>query len=107
VITPRAPVHPLGELAEALETTALACPGVVGLSGGRFGEVATYLPGRRIRGVRVAGDQVELHLMVVPDVPVWQTADRVLAEVAALAAPRRVHVVVADVADPAEPEAGP
>lgn len=107
MITPRTTAHPVGELAEALAVKALTCPGVVAMSGGRFGEVATYLPGRRIRGVRVAEDQVELHLVVAPDMPVWQTADRVLAEVAALAAPRRVHVVVADVADPAAPEAGP
>lgn len=51
------------ELAEAVAAAVLAHPGVVRLSGGAFGTVATYLPGRRLLGVRLplhASDPVEI-----------------------------------------------
>ncbi len=51
---------PLGEPcvteADLIAAAVLASPDVVGLHGGRFGEVATYLPGRRIVGVRLRLD---------------------------------------------------
>ena len=49
--------------ADALAAAALACPSVVALSGGRVGEVATYLPGRRVTGVRVTDGRVEVHVV--------------------------------------------
>jgi hypothetical protein len=39
---------------EAVAAAAQGCPLVAGLTGGRFGEIATYRPGRRILGVREA-----------------------------------------------------
>ena len=42
--------------ADLIAAAVLASPDVVGLHGGRFGEVATYLPGRRIVGVRLRPD---------------------------------------------------
>lgn len=41
------------EPADSIALAVLACPGVAALSGGLVGEVATYLPGRRVMGVRV------------------------------------------------------
>jgi hypothetical protein len=54
-----------------VERTA-ACPTVARVWGGPFGEVATYLPGRRVPGVRLADGQVEVHVVArwgarVPD----------------------------------------
>lgn len=40
-------------LAEAVADVVLGHPGVVRLSGGPFGTVASYLPGRRVVGVRL------------------------------------------------------
>ena len=40
-------------LAEAVAAAVLAHPGVARLSGGAFGTVASYLPGRRVVGVRL------------------------------------------------------
>lgn len=47
------------ETAEAARTAALAVPGVAGLHGGRFGEVAILLPGERIEGLRNSRRSVE------------------------------------------------
>ena len=41
----------------------LSVPDVHDLHGGAFGEVATYLPGRRVPGVRLTDDGVELHVV--------------------------------------------
>ncbi|MFC7759975.1 hypothetical protein ACFQY4_19605 [Catellatospora bangladeshensis] len=46
---------------DAVAGAARACPGVDDLLGG-FPEVATYLPGRRVTGVRITDDTVELCL---------------------------------------------
>lgn len=47
------------ETAEAARTAALAVPGVAGLHGGRFGEVAILLPGERIEGLRNSRRSIE------------------------------------------------
>lgn len=41
-----------------------AVPGVTGLYGGVFGEIATYLPGRRVNGVVLTDDSAEVHIVV-------------------------------------------
>ena len=48
---------------EAVASAALACPSVAGMSGGAIGEVASYLPGRRVTGVRVKDGEVEVHVV--------------------------------------------
>lgn len=49
--------------AQAVADAAQACPDVARLSGGVFGEVATYLPGGRIVGVRDNGVAVEVRIV--------------------------------------------
>lgn len=49
--------------ADAIAAAALACPGVSGLHGGPLNEVAAYLPGRTVPGVRLAEDRVEVHVV--------------------------------------------
>ncbi|MBW0102897.1 hypothetical protein I4I78_10725 [Pseudonocardia sp. KRD-291] len=43
-------------MAERLAAAVTGCPSVARLHGGPFGEVATYLPGRRVTGIRISGD---------------------------------------------------
>lgn len=80
-----------------------AVPGVAGLGGGTFGDIATYLPGRRVSGVADRGDH--LAVSVTADVAMAGNlpalADRVRAAVASLD-PRPVDVDIADIADPAD-----
>ena len=46
------------ELADSIAAAVLAVPGVAALHPGMFGEVGTYLPGRRVTGVRITDDEV-------------------------------------------------
>ena len=79
--------------AEVVAAAVLAVPGVVRLHGGRFGELGTYLPGRRVTGVRIDDEGTEVHVVVSDRVPVPQTAARVQRAVSAVAPmPVRVHV---------------
>lgn len=98
----------LGPDPERLVPLVEACPGVAGLHGGRYGEVGTYLPGRRVRGVRVTGSGVEIHVVARYPVTVAEVAAQVRAAVAAEAGALAVHVTIADVVLPGDPEpAGP
>ncbi|MGL5861474.1 MAG: hypothetical protein ACRCY9_09490, partial [Phycicoccus sp.] len=53
------------DLADRVAEAVLAVPGVAGLHGGTFGEVATYLPGRRVIGIRLNDVAAEVHVTVV------------------------------------------
>jgi hypothetical protein len=84
-----APLEP----AEMVAVAVLAVPGVVRLHGGRFGGLGTYLPGRRVQGVRIDDEGTEVHVVVSDRIPVPDTAARIRRAVSAVAPmPVRVHV---------------
>ena len=89
------------EQADRIAAAVLAVPGVAGLHAGMFGEVATYLPGRRVTGVRIGSDAVEVHVSVVIDVPIRATAIAVRQAVAPLTT-LPVDVTVEDVVPSAQ-----
>ncbi len=64
--------------------------------GGLFGEAATYLPGRRVTGVRLSDDGVEVHVTVSYGRSVHAVADAVRTAVASLVT-GSVDVIVEDV----------
>jgi hypothetical protein len=76
------------------------CPAVASLSAGEFGEVASYLPGRRVEGVRATADgDVEVHVVLWYGVPVEEAVAQVRAAVREVEPDAAaVHVVVADLA---------
>lgn len=88
---------------DAVVAATLACPGVARMYPGVVGEVATYLPGRRVPGVRLPGHEVEVHVVARWGEPLPEIAERVRAAVRPLAAPLPVAVYVDDVDDPATP----
>lgn len=89
--------------AEMIAAAVRAVPGVADLYGGLFGEVATHLAGRRVRGVRLdERGNVEVHIVLQWAAPVPATAFAVRRAVSALVH-GTVHVVVADVAGPPVP----
>ncbi|WP_232663075.1 hypothetical protein [Pseudonocardia sp. TRM90224] len=92
---------------EALAAAVLSHPGVVRLDGGPFGTVASYLPGRRLVGVRVGegAEPVELALVAALGTPLQRLADELGAIVRGLLGPVRVEVTVTDVAPRVEPVA--
>jgi len=69
------------ELADRVVAAVRAVPGVADLHAGPFGEVATYLRGRRVAGVQLRGDRCAVHVVVFWGAPVLATADLVVAAV--------------------------
>jgi hypothetical protein len=90
---------------DAVVAAARSCPAVDDLCPGAWGGVVSYLPGRQVGGVRVARDHVVISVRGRWGVPVSEMAGQVRAAVTGLVAPRRVDVVVADLAD-ADAQAG-
>jgi len=82
--------------AEAVAATVRSCPAVVDLAGGDFGEVATYLPGRRITGVRVSDDRIDVHLVGRYGIPIPALAAEVRTALTPLAQGRAIDIRVED-----------
>lgn len=85
---------------DAVAGAAAGCPLVAGMSGGRFGEIATYLPGRRLVGVRLQGEELELHVVARWGTPLPEVADAVRRAVAPVAGGRPVTVYIEDIEVP-------
>ena len=86
---------------DAVAAAARNCAAVDDLCPGPWGGVVSYLPGREVAGVRVTHDHVVISVRGRWGVPVSELASQVRAAVTGLVAPRRVDVVVADLAEPA------
>jgi hypothetical protein len=82
--------------AEAIAAAVRDCPAVTRLGGGRFGEVATYLPGHRLVGVRTGPDGIEVHVIACFGVPMRDVAEQVRAAAGPLAGGMPVLVTVDD-----------
>ncbi|MGI8807483.1 MAG: hypothetical protein ACR2KK_06520 [Acidimicrobiales bacterium] len=82
---------------DAVAAAALGCPLIAGLTGGRFGEVATYGPGRRILGVRVVDGAIELHVVAKWGAPLPEVAEVARAAVAPHAEGLPIAVFVDDI----------
>jgi uncharacterized alkaline shock family protein YloU len=93
--SPSTSVH--GALATAVADAVLLAPGVAGLRSGRFGEVATYLPGRRIQGVRLRPDGVTVDVAVLFGHSVFAVAEAVRSVVREIVGELPVDVTVDDV----------
>lgn len=88
---------------DAVAAAVRACPGVDDLDGGPFDAVASYLPGRRVPGVRVSTNRVMVQVRGRWGVPLPQVGDQVRAAVHPFLAGRRLDIVVSDIADPPPP----
>lgn len=84
--------------AEAIAAAVRSCPAVVDLTGGELGVVATYLPGKRVTGVRVAEGRIDVHVVGCYGIPVPALAAEVRAALTHLARGRAVHIRVEDLA---------
>jgi len=91
-------------LAERIAAVVTAHPAVLRLHGGVFGDVVTYLPGRRLTGVRVGqGDEpVELGVVLVLDRPIPEVVRALRNEVSRMCGGAAVDITVGDVALPGE-----
>lgn len=102
-VSPGSPDAPgLGPLPERIAEALLAHPAVAALSGGPFGTLATYLPGRRLPGIVLgeAGEPDRIAVVLRFGAPVGPTATELRRIVAAASGNRRVDVTVTDLEVP-------
>jgi hypothetical protein len=83
-----------------IEAAVLGCSGVAGLGSGIIGELATYLPGRRIPGIRITEERVELEICAAWGVPAKLIAGQIWSALGSVVTDRPVEIVVTDVAEP-------
>lgn len=110
--TPQQPIHPppppagsaagaglaATDLADHVAAAVLAIPGVVDMHGGMFGEVATYLPGRRVLGVQIRDRECQVHVALRSSADIRGTADVIRTIVRPMVG-RPVHVTIQDLVD--------
>ncbi len=75
------------------------CPGVSGLDSGRYGEVASYLPGRQVPGVIVTSEAVLVQVRSRWGVAAADLLREVTAMVTPLAGHHRIDLVIGDIDD--------
>lgn len=94
-------------LAERVAAVVTAHPAVARLYGGTFGDVATYLPGRRLVGIRIGegSEPVELGVVLTLDRPIPGVVRALRRQVSELCGGAAVDIVVGDVVVPGEPDA--
>lgn len=85
---------------DAVASAVTACPHVASLSAGTVGEIATYLPGRRVQGIRVQDESLEIHVVARWGTPLPEIGAEVRRAVAALAGGRPITVSIEDVETP-------
>ncbi|MEV0948144.1 hypothetical protein [Rhodococcus sp. NPDC049939] len=69
------------DISERIAAAVLATHGVAAMHGGTFGDIATYLPGRRVTGVVIGPTSCAVHLAARYPANVVDTAERVRAAV--------------------------
>lgn len=103
--SPRAPAALAGPPVEPADAVVAAVSGVDGVAAmhpGMYGEVATYLPGRRVVGVQIRPEVTNVHVVLEWGASVPATAEEVRRVVQELVR-TPVHVTVQDVTEPAQP----
>jgi hypothetical protein len=91
---------------DAVAAAAQGCIDVDGLDGGPFDVVASYLPGRRVPGVRVGSDRVTVQVRTRWGASAPQVAAQLRVALAPVLAEHALDIVVSDIADPPEPRTG-
>ncbi|NNG38520.1 hypothetical protein HJ588_04420 [Flexivirga sp. ID2601S] len=90
------------DLSELIAARVEDVRGVQGLHGGAFGQVGTYLPGRRVTGIRRSEHGWDIHVVLAAGAPIAATADAVRDAARAAGAQGPVDVAVEDIADHAD-----
>lgn len=85
---------------DAIAAATQACPSVAGLHEGGTRAVATYLPGRRVIGVRVEDDRVLVSVVLDSSSSVQSLEAQVRSALVPHVGSRRVDVHVADYRPP-------
>lgn len=91
-----------GPTVDLIAQAVLRVEGVHDLHAGVLGEVATYLPGRRVNGVRLREPGCDIHVILDWGAPVTDTTDRVRSALRRWVS-GAIDVTVEDVAAPGVP----
>ncbi len=84
---------------DLIATRVQAVADVTAMHGGVAGEVATYLPGRRVAGVRIDDNRVEVHVVADPVRSLVEIAGDIRNALQPLVGDRTVDVFIGDVDD--------
>ena len=82
---------------DALAGLVGTCPSVARLGSPRPGGTTTYLPGRRVAGLRISSDRIDVEVVARWGFAVTDVAADIRRAVATVAPGRRVDVSIADV----------
>lgn len=88
-------------LADSVAAAVMLVPGVSRLHPGMFGEVATYLPGRRVIGVQIRDDVTAIHVVLDWGYDIAEATDRIRDGAAPLVG-TPVDITVQDLAEPTD-----
>ncbi len=99
VASPPAGILPETEV-DLLAAAVQQVVGVVALGGGGPLQPTTYLPGRRVTGIRSSTDRIKVAVTAALGIPITVVADRIRAALAVQAQGRPVDVHIADLQIP-------
>jgi hypothetical protein len=99
--------EPAGTLVDGVDLDAVhaavnSCPGVARVGSGSVAALTTYLPGRRIPGIRINPDTVELEVIAEWDSNAANIGRAIQSVVTGLAGARRVDITITDIDLPGE-----
>jgi hypothetical protein len=102
---PAAPGADRSALVEGVDVDAIVValskvPGVRGVGTAQPGAAATYLPGRRVQGVRVEDDRITVEVCVAWDTSAAKLEASAHKALKRLTADRAVHLVITDIEPP-------
>lgn len=105
MILAQEPAAPRAAVIDGVDVDAVAmatagCAGVAAVDGGPFGEVASYLPGRKVVGVVVGDGRVTVQVRARWGIPAPELAALITVVLAPLTGHHPVDVVIADIDDP-------
>jgi hypothetical protein len=98
---------PAGTLVDGVDIDAVhaavsSCPGVARVGSGSVAALTTYLPGRRIPGIRINPGTVEIEVIAEWDSSAANIGRSIRSVVAGLVGARRVDITITDVDLPGE-----
>lgn len=82
---------------DEIVAATVACASVAAMASGVAGEVATYLPGRRVPGVRIDDLGIEVHVVARWGIPLPEVGEEVRSALQPLVGNRSVSVFIDDV----------
>jgi hypothetical protein len=88
---------------DAVHAAIAGCPGVSSVGSGTVASLTTYLPGRRVSGIRVNPDSLEIEIVALWGASVGELNTRIRQALAPLVSHRRLDITVADIDLPASP----